>query len=564
MTCTSSNDAMTHDPSVTAVIRNNEHQTIDTASYTPYGPIIIRSDSEFASQGWPGEGTEENPYVISGLNITSSSTCINISSTNVYFEIRDCLISSPEQSISNGIIFDTVTHGTVNKCVIELHKDGINLLESPYCTLINNTISDNSQIGICLWLSEFCTLTNNTFNGDGVVIYGSSLDDYIHDMSENKVNNKPLGYFKSINSTIIEGDQYGQIILANCSEITVRNGVFIDGSVGIQLGFNTNCVLINNTANENQYGIFLRSSTSCTLTNNTASNNAYAGFYLFVASSCTLMNNTATNNEQYGFYLLGDSNSCTLMNNTASGNACGFMLNFANSCTLSNNTAKENQYGIYLCYCNGNLLFFNRLFDNTQSNGYDDGDSNNWDNGLHGNFWDDYDGIGVYHVPGQAGSVDNHPYVFGSFEDTIPPIINNPADIQYEYETTGHFITWSPYDSNPKRYVIYQNGTEVRSGTWNSTSETIIISVDGLEVGVYNYSLVVYDTTENSASDAVIVKVIDTATTTSTTTTITTTTTTTGTTETTTSDGVESIVLLVGSAGIIVIVVFGFYIIRRR
>jgi len=45
------------------------------------------------------------------------------------------------------------------------------------------------------------------------------------------------------------------------------------------------------------------------------------------------------------------------------------------------------------------------------------------------------------------------------------------------------------------------------SGDWNSTTEDIIVSVDGHEVGEYNYTIIVADVAGNFASDEVIVTV---------------------------------------------------------
>ena len=51
--------------------------------YTPHNPILINGDSEFNStaqaEGWLGNGTTSNPFVISGLEIlTSTETAISI------------------------------------------------------------------------------------------------------------------------------------------------------------------------------------------------------------------------------------------------------------------------------------------------------------------------------------------------------------------------------------------------------------------------------------------------------------------------------------------------------
>jgi len=89
------------------------------------------------------------------------------------------------------------------------------------------------------------------------------------------------------------------------------------------------------------------------------------------------------------------------------------------------------------------------------------------------------------------------------------PIIDNPADIQYDEGATGYSITWDPSDLNPQNYTIYRDGLIVQSGLWNASIETITISVDGLSLGSYTYLIVVGDVGLNTASDTVLVTVVD-------------------------------------------------------
>ncbi|MFW9914790.1 MAG: S8 family serine peptidase [Candidatus Thorarchaeota archaeon] len=84
---------------------------------------------------------------------------------------------------------------------------------------------------------------------------------------------------------------------------------------------------------------------------------------------------------------------------------------------------------------------------------------------------------------------------------SIPPAIDHPANITYAESTTGHNITWNPSDAYPSSYRIYVNGTMDSSGTW--TGASITIDVDGLNVGVHNYTIVVYDVSGNWAGDTV-------------------------------------------------------------
>jgi parallel beta-helix repeat protein len=93
--------------------------------------------------------------------------------------------------------------------------------------------------------------------------------------------------------------------------------------------------------------------------------------------------------------------------------------------------------------------------------------------------------------------------------DGTSPIINHPEDIEYDEGEIGNLILWDPEDSYPVTYQILQDGSVIKSGPWNSTIETISISVDGLGPGEYNYTLVVYDVGGNTGTDTVIVVVND-------------------------------------------------------
>ncbi|MFW9976134.1 MAG: hypothetical protein ACFFDQ_12760, partial [Candidatus Thorarchaeota archaeon] len=62
------------------------------SSYAPHGPIFITSNQDFIDQGWPGNGSESNPYMIEGLNITSPQICIEIRNVDVHFTVKDCYL----------------------------------------------------------------------------------------------------------------------------------------------------------------------------------------------------------------------------------------------------------------------------------------------------------------------------------------------------------------------------------------------------------------------------------------------------------------------------------------
>ena len=76
--------------------------------------------------------------------------------------------------------------------------------------------------------------------------------------------------------------------------------------------------------------------------------------------------------------------------------------------------------------------------------------------------------------------------------DTLAPSINHPVDINLEAGINDCTITWVVSEIHPSHYVIYRNSSEVASDQWNGYS--ISIAADSLNVRIYNYTILVYDT----------------------------------------------------------------------
>ncbi|MCK4896004.1 MAG: hypothetical protein KAS47_04295, partial [Candidatus Heimdallarchaeota archaeon] len=91
--------------------------------------------------------------------------------------------------------------------------------------------------------------------------------------------------------------------------------------------------------------------------------------------------------------------------------------------------------------------------------------------------------------------------------DTIDPVIIGPVDFNYNEGATGYNISWVITENNLYTYEVYLNDVDVDSGLLTLVGDTLSISVDGLSVGSYNYTVVVTDSAGNFAVDTVIVTV---------------------------------------------------------
>jgi hypothetical protein len=86
------------------------------------------------------------------------------------------------------------------------------------------------------------------------------------------------------------------------------------------------------------------------------------------------------------------------------------------------------------------------------------------------------------------------------------PTIDSPADVTYTVGETGNEIVWTPdAPAGPLRYILRVNGTLDTIGPWNGGP--ISVNVDGVNVSVSTYQLVVFDVLGYSVSDSVLLNV---------------------------------------------------------
>ena len=93
-----------------------------------------------------------------------------------------------------------------------------------------------------------------------------------------------------------------------------------------------------------------------------------------------------------------------------------------------------------------------------------------------------------------------------SVVDTTAPTIVPGEDVTFIEGNGSYKIVWMVSDLLPDSYEIFKNDTIIDSGDWSSPSN-LTVDLTALTVGIYNYTLRVYDTSGNAAVDTVIVKV---------------------------------------------------------
>ena len=78
--------------------QNSERRSINL-NYTDSSPLQILNDTALASYASSGDGSAATPFIIEGLNITTSNTyAIYIQDTTSNLIIRDCLLIADEDA----------------------------------------------------------------------------------------------------------------------------------------------------------------------------------------------------------------------------------------------------------------------------------------------------------------------------------------------------------------------------------------------------------------------------------------------------------------------------------
>ena len=178
---------------------------------------------------------------------------------------------------------------------------GIYLYESNNNNISNNTCSNNRD-GFLLSSSKNNQLKNNIMVKNGIVIWGNSITNFMHEIDEsNTVNGKLVYYWKNV-----EGDKIhegaGQVILVNCTNVSVESQNINCASVGIEVAFSSYITIENNNCSNNWRGISLKYSNNSSISNNNCSNNFY-GIYLDYSKNSSISNNKCCLNNWSGIYL---------------------------------------------------------------------------------------------------------------------------------------------------------------------------------------------------------------------------------------------------------------------
>jgi parallel beta-helix repeat protein len=392
-----------HESSLPVGPVNYQEEKFYVDSSTSHEPIAINGDANFSAtalaEGWIGNGTAGAPYVIEDLDIDlggADSHCISISSTSVYFKIRNCFLSGAIGYYTSGIYLTDVTNAELTSNICSGNTFGIEIIWSSEINMTNNICRHNMFSGISLYVSDSNRVIDNTCDdnsGSGIELIDSDSNIF----SNNTCNNNMYGYLMtdSTSNTVInctfKNNHYGMKVISSDTN-TIADCCLEDNMYGISLEYLSSAVIASNTFRncgmdfydiqnsglmlnftsntvnskpllvlQNQTNVVVTFEVGQVIVMNCSSiiiqdqtlDRCTTGVFVFQSINVTVKSIICTNNNR-GILYLSSSNS-SVFNNICDENIVGVAIEYTNYTEIYANNCTNNSNGISV-YASNSIL----------------------------------------------------------------------------------------------------------------------------------------------------------------------------------------------------------------
>ncbi|MHA2404239.1 MAG: hypothetical protein ACXADH_14675, partial [Candidatus Kariarchaeaceae archaeon] len=119
--------------------------------------------------------------------------------------------------------------------------------------------------------------------------------------------------------------------------------------------------------------------------------------------------------------------------------------------------------------------------------------------------------LGVYNFTitlyDQYGNNNSHGVLVTVIDDYLPEI-TYLGPIIFNELNSSNTVSWLLNDYHPLNYTIYQNDILNRSGTWTD-DEIVLLNIDGLSLGIYNFTILIFDESNNFNRSVILIEIVD-------------------------------------------------------
>ncbi|MHA1213670.1 MAG: COG1470 family protein [Candidatus Hodarchaeales archaeon] len=119
---------------------------------------------------------------------------------------------------------------------------------------------------------------------------------------------------------------------------------------------------------------------------------------------------------------------------------------------------------------------------------------------------------GVHKITGvfndSSGNELNNTFTV-TVNDITSPAFIKMEDIDFEPYHVANWFEFNIIEKHPKNYILYRNGTIIKQGEIPDYHMIVLVELNDLDIGTYNYTLIVTDKSGNMGSTSVMVIVKD-------------------------------------------------------
>ncbi len=354
-------------------------------------PIRINNDTELAdyatTHGWPGDGSDSNPYIIEnyhidvgtaddGIYLGNTSSYVVANNTEIYnvsgstgsgngaaialYNVKNVEITNNsiheskyygiyvsqssnveiwQNKIENntlvssnyGIYADVVSSLYIENNTFyssDQHSIAIRVHSSSYPYIAGNIVHDFRYGAVDLAYTTFATVWDNEMYNSSIRIEGYSLDHYNHSIPlNNTVNGKAVYYINDTdfgNSVFNPPTDVGELILHNVSNLRIENMNLSYTSTSFLVSFSHRISFDNiNAFHTGFHSIFLGMSDNITISNSTVYMSGSSGIYAYMVNDFHLVNTKSLYSHSNGIYAYY-TYQISLFNVSILGNYYGF------------------------------------------------------------------------------------------------------------------------------------------------------------------------------------------------------------------------------------------------
>ncbi|TFF90211.1 MAG: hypothetical protein EU548_04175, partial [Promethearchaeota archaeon] len=358
----------------------------------------------------------------------------------------------------------------MNPFIIEgLTIDGLN---SEICIEI-----ENSDVYFSI---ENCELFNSSQTGskDSGIIIRNSTNALV---KKNLIYSNKHGIFLDrCNNSILLNNQIENVTLFGIYVFESENNsifsnILFNNPRGLRLdSSHANMVNDNKILNSTTQGISLRFAHMNSVKSNEIKYNHFDGIYTYFSSKNNITQNYILHNQRHGMFI---------------------SYNSTNNFIYQNEVIKNNNTGIYIIgTLPMNNTFWNNAFTENARHAFENGTLNFWDNGIIGNYWDNYTDLGSNAVDSNDDGIGDIPYILLGLEpnqDNLPifwdaPIleINTPInDALYSFNAPQYSLTvekgvaesiWYTYDDGITNITLPSLTGFLQEASWDLKVDEII------------------------------------------------------------------------------------------